>query len=165
MMLRGCLLLRGGCLILVCILPCSGLAGAHDGVVSSGNSNASAALANIAPGDANAGKVLYEAKCGGCHSVDANRIGPLHRNVIGRVPGTAAGFDSSPALKKLKGVWTAKRIDMWLQDPQKVAPGTRMYLSVPDPTQRFDIISYLLSISAPSNSELKARHNSSNKHR
>ena len=41
----------------------------------------------IAAGDAAAGKMLYDAKCGGCHSVDRNRVGPLHRGVVGRRAG------------------------------------------------------------------------------
>lgn len=107
---------------------------------------AGAAAADPA-GDPVHGKELYEGKCGACHSVDANRVGPLHRGVVGRVPGTAPGYDYSPAIKKLKGVWTPARINVWLQDPQKVAPGTKMYFQVDDPAQRRDIIAYLVSVS------------------
>lgn len=101
-------------------------------------------------GDAVQGKLLYEAKCGGCHSVDSNRIGPMHRNVIGRVPGSVAGYDYSPALKKLGGVWTSARIDRWLQGPQKLAPGTKMFLTVAYFRDRADIIAYLVSVSSHS---------------
>ena len=105
------------------------------------------AVANT-PGDAVHGKSLYEAKCGGCHSVDANRVGPMHRNVIGRVPGSVAGYDYSPALKKLGGVWTTARVDRWLQGPQKLAPGTKMFLAVAASQDRADIIAYLVSVSS-----------------
>lgn len=108
---------------------------------------AAISAAPVPAGNAANGKVQYDSKCGGCHSVDANRIGPLHRNVVGRVPGTAPGFAYSPALKKLRGVWTPTRLDLWLQNPQRVAPGTRMYFSVSDPGQRRDIIAYLQSVS------------------
>ena len=30
------------------------------------------------------GRTLYESRCGGCHAVDANRVGPMHRNLIAR---------------------------------------------------------------------------------
>ena len=98
-------------------------------------------------GDPVNGQKLYEAKCGACHSVDANRVGPMHRGVVGRKPGTAAGYDYSDAVKKLGGVWTPARIDVWLQDPQKVAPGAKMFFMVSEPAQRRDIIAYLVSVS------------------
>jgi cytochrome c len=94
------------------------------------------------------GKALYEAKCGGCHSVDANRIGPLHRGIIGRKIASVPDFDYSPAIRRLHGVWTPKRLDRWLQGPQAVAPGTLMYLNVEDLSQRRDIIAYLATLTS-----------------
>ena len=102
-----------------------------------------------APGDVTAGQKLYEAKCGGCHTLDANRVGPLHRGVVGRRPGVAPGFNYSTAVKALGGVWTPARLDQWLQGPQAMAPGARMYFSVPESSQRGDIIAYLASVSPP----------------
>ena len=104
----------------------------------------------VTPGDAVQGKSLYEAKCGGCHSVDANRVGPMHRNVIGRVPGSVAGYDYSSAVKTMGGVWTPARIDRWLQGPQKLAPGAKMFLSVASSQERADIIAYLVTVSSHS---------------
>ena len=101
------------------------------------------AAAPVPGGDPIAGQALYLAKCGGCHSLDANRIGPAHRDVVGRRIATAPGFAYSPALRKLAGVWTTARLDIWLQGPQKLAPGTKMFLIVADPVQRGDIIAYL----------------------
>jgi cytochrome c len=101
-----------------------------------------AASAQAAGNPAN-GQAQYQAKCGGCHSLEANRIGPAHRGVVGRRIATAPGYAYSPALKKLTGVWTPARIDLWLQGPQKLAPGSKMFLTVPDVTQRRDIIAYL----------------------
>ncbi len=106
-------------------------------------------LAAQAAGNPATGKAQYEATCGGCHSLDANRIGPSHRGVVGRRPGAVAGYDYSPALRKLGGVWTTARIDKWLQGPQALSPGTRMYLSVSDPAKRSNIIAYLASVSPP----------------
>lgn len=96
------------------------------------------------------GEALYQAKCGGCHAVDANRVGPRHRGVVGRRIASLTDFDYSPAIKKLRGVWTPTRLDKWLQDPQKVAPGTKMYFSVPDPSDRNAIIAYLATQTLPS---------------
>jgi len=102
-----------------------------------------------ATGDIAASKALYEGKCGGCHSVDANRIGPLHRGVVGRRVASVPGYAYSLALRKLGGAWTAARLDQWLQNPQRLAPGSKMYLSVSDPAQRTAIIGYLRSVSPP----------------
>ena len=100
-----------------------------------------------AAGDPVAGKAQYEGTCGGCHSLDTNRVGPRHRGVVGRQPGTASGYDYSPAVRKLGGVWTTERIDKWLQGPQTLAPGAKMFLTVPDAGKRANIIAYLVSVS------------------
>lgn len=89
------------------------------------------------------GQALYEAKCGGCHSLDENRVGPRHRGVVGREIASVPGYDYSAALRSLKGPWTVSRLDAWLQNPQAVAPGTKMYLSVTDADDRKNIIAYL----------------------
>jgi cytochrome c len=96
-----------------------------------------------------AGQMLYEAKCTGCHSVDANRIGPRHRDVVGRKVASVPGFNYSPALKKVGGIWTPARLDQWLSGTQKMAPGSRMYIEIDDPAQRRLLIAYLKSVSKP----------------
>lgn len=99
------------------------------------------------PGDPGIGRGQYEAKCGGCHSVTTNRIGPLHQGVVGRRPGTVPGYAYSQALKRVTQPWTPARLDLWLQGPQKLVPGTKMLLSVPDPVVRANIIAYLMTLS------------------
>jgi cytochrome c len=103
----------------------------------------------IAADDVLAGQMLYQAKCTGCHSVDADRIGPRHRDVVGRRVASVPGFNYSPALRKLGGVWTPARLDQWLSGTQKMAPGSRMYIEIDDPTQRRLLIAYLKSVSKP----------------
>ena len=51
-----------------------------------------AAAVDAAAADAARGQELYESRCGGCHSLDANRVGPAHRGVYGRKSGSAPGF-------------------------------------------------------------------------
>jgi cytochrome c len=95
-----------------------------------------------------AGPALYEAKCGGCHSVDANRIGPLHRGLKNRKIGSVREFDYSSALKsagEAKGLrWNAESLDQWLNNPEQFLPGQAMNYSLNDPAQRKLIIEYLL---------------------
>lgn len=100
-----------------------------------------------APGS-NDGAKLYQSKCGGCHSIAANKIGPAHKGVFGRKAAMVAGYNYSPALRAAKITWDAKTLDQWLQGPQKLVKGSRMYLVVPDPAQRAAIIAYLQSDAA-----------------
>lgn len=97
--------------------------------------------------DVDRGRELWEARCIGCHSLDANRVGPLHRGVFGRQAGTAPGYSYSTAVRKAGFVWDEARLEQWLASPAKFLPGTKMGLSVPDPADRADIIAYLKSVS------------------
>lgn len=91
------------------------------------------------------GRALYEARCGGCHSIGANRVGPLHRGVVGRRAGTAPGFAYSPALRDAGVIWTRQNLDRWLQGPQQMVRGSRMFTTVANPDERAAIITYLAS--------------------
>ncbi len=94
------------------------------------------------------GMRLYQAKCGGCHSIAANKVGPAHKGVFGRKAGMAPGYNYSPALRGSNITWNAATIDQWLQGPQKMVKGTRMFLSVPNPAERAAIVAYLRSDAA-----------------
>jgi cytochrome c len=93
-------------------------------------------------GDPARGKTLYAA-CGGCHSLDENDVGPMHRGVVGRKAGSAPGYAYSPALKASGIVWTPANLDRWLSGPQAMVPGARMFFSVSNSQSRSDIIAYL----------------------
>jgi cytochrome c len=96
-----------------------------------------------------AGAALFESKCAACHSLDANRVGPMLRAVLGRKVASAAGYEYSDALKRANGKWDTRRLEMWLQDPQSVAAGTKMAFSLPSVTDRKAVVQYLASTSAP----------------
>jgi cytochrome c len=108
---------------------------------------AAALLACLARGaaaaDAEHGKELYESRCGGCHSLDSNRVGPAHRGVFGRTAGTAPNFGYSAAVKNSGVVWGEKTLDAWLTNPQALIPGQRMNFRIALPEDRADIIAYL----------------------
>jgi len=112
---------------------------------------ASAALAALALGttapahgaDTAHGQELYESRCGGCHSLDANRVGPAHRGVFGRTAGTAPGYNYSTAVKNSGVVWDETTLDAWLTNPQELIPGQRMNFRVATSEDRADIIAYL----------------------
>jgi len=99
--------------------------------------------ATVRDGEAGRGDALYEARCGGCHSLDANRIGPMHRGVFGRRAGSVADFDYSDALRNARVQWNAQTLDAWLRDPQALIPGQRMGYSLQSAEERAAIIDWL----------------------
>jgi cytochrome c len=100
-------------------------------------------LSASAAGDAESGRALYQTRCSACHSLDYNGVGPAHRGVFGRAAAQAKGFAYSDALKSSRLVWTEESLDRWLADPEKVAPGQRMGINVPEAKDRADLIAYL----------------------
>ncbi len=93
-------------------------------------------------GDPVSGQQFYQS-CMGCHSLDENDVGPKHRGVVGRKAGIVPGYAYSAALKGSGIVWTPAMLDRWLQGPQKLVPGVKMYFTVANPKTRADIIAYL----------------------
>jgi cytochrome c len=96
------------------------------------------------------GATFFESRCVACHSLDANRVGPMLRGVVGRKVASVPGYEYSEALKRVSGRWDAQRLEMWLTDPQSVAPGTKMAFSLASATDRAAVIQYLDSTSVPS---------------
>ena len=89
-------------------------------------------------------------RCGACHSLDQNRVGPKHRNVYGRQAGSVEGFPYSNALRNLDVVWDGETLDAWLANPVAFAPGTSMGFRLTDAEERRAIIAYLRSLTTPS---------------
>ena len=93
-------------------------------------------------GDPVHGKVVYQV-CMGCHSLDEDDVGPMHRGVVGRVAGAVHGYAYSPALKNSGLTWDAPNLDRWLTNPQALVPGAKMFFALPDAKDRADVIAYL----------------------
>ena len=56
----------------------------------------------------------------------------------------SARFGYTAALQQVGGRWTPDRMDAWLANPQRFAPGTSMgFPALADPLDRADIIAYL----------------------
>ena len=97
-------------------------------------------------GDIENGKKIHVAYCEGCHALDANGIGPAHRNVFGRNAGSLPGYAYSKALGAYDKPWTAERLNSWLSDPGSFIPGSRMGFPLREAKERADVIAYLQSI-------------------
>jgi cytochrome c len=105
-------------------------------------------IAAYGEGDAARGKAVYESLCSGCHTLDENRYGPAHRGVFGRKAGSAPDYSYSEALYSSQVIWSQESLERWLVDPGKFIPGVKMAFSVPDATDRRDVIEYLKEQSA-----------------
>lgn len=95
------------------------------------------------------GQQIVESRCFACHSLDANRVGPALRGVVGRKVGTAPDFDYSKAVASAKGTWDTAGIKVWLTDPEKRIPGQEMNYKVELAQDREDVVAYLASLSPP----------------
>jgi cytochrome c2 len=90
-------------------------------------------------------------RCYACHSVGAGEDtlpGPSLRCVLGRRAGTLPGFEFSSAMVEAGAarglVWTRAALDAFLVDPQRLVPGTAMWIpSLTAPEDRRDVIDYL----------------------
>ena len=94
-------------------------------------------------GDPTRGKDLFEKRCGGCHSLDADKEGPRLRNVYGRKAGSISSFKYSDALKGAQITWDQNFLDKWLINTDSVVPDNDMDFHVPKEDERADIIQYL----------------------
>jgi cytochrome c len=105
----------------------------------------STAASNLvhAAGDATRGEQLYESRCMACHSLDANRVGPMHRGVYGRKAGSVPDFAYSVALTSSPIVWSDTTLNRWLTDPEALIPGQRMNIRVLSADDRADLIAFL----------------------
>jgi cytochrome c len=102
-----------------------------------------------ADGDVAKGEQVYH-RCQGCHSIDRNRIGPMHKGLFGRPAGSVPGFDYSDAMRNSGIVWSAATLDLFLQGPRKMVPGTKMtFAGVPKAQDRADLIAYLVVATKP----------------
>ena len=92
------------------------------------------------------GEALYARRCGACHSLDANRIGPRHRGVCGRRAGSLEDYDYSPALTQSELAWNAQSLDAWLQNPEAAIPGQKMGFRLGSQEERDAIIAFLCAL-------------------
>ena len=102
--------------------------------------------AACADGDAQRGRMAYESRCGACHSVEADRVGPRHVGIVGRRAGAVPGFAYSDALRRSGLTWNAALLDRWLADPEALVPGQRMGYRIDDAAARADIVAYLATL-------------------
>ena len=96
-------------------------------------------------GDAAKGKTAF-IQCQTCHAVEAgvNKIGPSLAGIVGRQAGTVPNYTYSAANKNSGITWSEAKLFQYLENPQRVVPGTKMaFAGIPDDQKRADVIAYL----------------------
>jgi cytochrome c len=103
----------------------------------------SAALA--AAGDPTAGEKVFASHCAVCHATTPGekKIGPSLAGIIGSKSGSVPGFDFSPAMKDANVTWDDENLDKFLANPVGFMHGTKMFVNLPNETDRQNVIAYL----------------------
>ncbi len=84
--------------------------------------------------DAAAGERVF-AQCRACHQLGPtarNGVGPQLNGLFGRLAGSVAGYNYSPAYKTPEisaKTWSNENFATYIRDPRGVTPGTRMVFS------------------------------------
>ncbi len=102
-------------------------------------------LAQFTPADASAGEQVF-AQCQSCHAVESgvNRIGPSLAGIVGREAGSVEGYNYTEANANSGITWTPEKMFQYLENPQRIIPGTKMAFSgLPDGQDRANVIAYL----------------------
>lgn len=102
--------------------------------------------------DVAAGRQVYQSQCAICHSdkPDVNKIGPSLYGVVGRHTGAEPGYSYSVANKNSNLVWTPTELDLYLNHPQKIVPGTKMpYGGLHNEAKRANLIAFLETLKKP----------------
>mmetsp|Transcript_52679 Transcript_52679/g.107441 ORF Transcript_52679/g.107441 Transcript_52679/m.107441 type:complete len:115 (+) Transcript_52679:82-426(+) len=104
---------------------------------------------SVAPGNVDKGAKIFKTKCAQCHNAEQggkNGQGPNLWSIIGRESGQVAGFAYSAANKNSGIIWSDKHLEVYLQDPKKYMPGTKMvFAGLKKSEDRADLIAFLNS--------------------
>lgn len=110
-------------------------------------SGASRAAAAKLPGDPEAGKVLFGARCAACHGAGGQgQAAPGLRGVVGAAAASRPDQKYSAALKGAGIRWTPANLDLFLKAPQRLVRGTAMMAQVPGAQDRQNLIAYLATM-------------------
>ena len=88
-------------------------------------------------------------KCVACHTFQKggpNLVGPNLWGIVNRPKASIAGFNYSGAMKGKTGNWTIDDLNIYLQNPKAMVPGTAMnFPGIPKVSERADVIAFLNS--------------------
>jgi len=99
----------------------------------------------LAAGDPTAGEKVFASHCAVCHTTTSgdNKIGPSLAGIVGSKSGMVPGFDFSAAMKDANVTWDDTNLDKFLANPAGFIHGTKMFVNLPNETDRQNAIAYL----------------------
>ncbi len=99
----------------------------------------------LAAGDPTAGEKVFATHCAVCHATTPgeDKIGPPLAGIVGSKSGTVPGYDFSAAMKDANVTWDAADLDKFLANPAGFVHGTKMFVNLPNETDRQNVIAYL----------------------
>ncbi len=107
-----------------------------------------AASARAEEGNATRGAELFAIRCGECHALvptEDKKLGPSLIGLIGRTSGTLEGYVYSEPMKAAGIVWSEETLKVYLANPRKVVPGTKMnFNGLKRDNELEDVVAYLL---------------------
>ncbi len=102
-----------------------------------------------------AGRTQFHQHCSICHSdkPDVNKIGPSLFGVVGRHIGREPHYDYSQADRHSNITWTPAELNLYINHPQKIVPGTKMpYTGLHNAKKRKNLIAFLKTLKQPGSS-------------
>ena len=104
-----------------------------------------ASSAALAAGDPTAGEKVFASHCAVCHATTPgeNKVGPSLAGIVGSKSGTVTGFDFSAPMKNANVTWDDANLDKYLANPTSFVHGTKMFVNLPNETDRQNVIAYL----------------------
>jgi cytochrome c len=103
----------------------------------------------LAAASVDAGETVAR-RCAACHTFEQggrDGVGPHLWGVVERDIASVAGFNYSPALQAIEGVWDYQHLNDFLYDPAAYAPGNRMaFAGLRSTDDRANIIAYMRTL-------------------